>query len=221
MRGHRNEIRSLSFSRDGSHLASASADGTARVWDVATGDQIGGASLDGGDMLTARFSPDGSRIVTASADGIGRLWQVGNGRLVGTLNADPRDVQEGRDVTSASFALGGARAFSSNGAIWNAQDLTRIFAQDSVIDISPDAALVVTDRLNVLDPDTGRVVAVLPHRPSARRWRASRLTAARCGAYVRRHLTKLADPYLGRGDELSGAPAGRTLARICGLRNQT
>ncbi|MCB8927746.1 MAG: hypothetical protein H6652_19195 [Ardenticatenaceae bacterium] len=51
----------------------ASADGTARLWDGEGGllTVLEGHSA---SVLSAAFNPDGTRIVTASADGTARLW---------------------------------------------------------------------------------------------------------------------------------------------------
>ena len=70
-------VRSVSFSRDGSLLATASDDGTARIW------RANGALLHTlrhrGSVVSAVFSPDGSQVLTASADGTARIWRAGDG----------------------------------------------------------------------------------------------------------------------------------------------
>ncbi len=53
------------FSPDGSRIATASDDATARIWDVATGKQIA-VLQHKASVLTVAFSPDGSRVVTGS-----------------------------------------------------------------------------------------------------------------------------------------------------------
>ena len=60
-------VSSAAFSPDGKRIVTASGDKTARLWDAATGQQIG-APLVGheGAVHSAAFSPDGKRIVTAS-----------------------------------------------------------------------------------------------------------------------------------------------------------
>jgi WD40 repeat protein len=74
-RRHRDRIGALAFSPDGTRLASASDDFTARVWDVATGAQT--AVLEGhtSKVLGVAFSPGGARVVTTSADGTVRQWR--------------------------------------------------------------------------------------------------------------------------------------------------
>jgi WD40 repeat protein len=72
---------SLVFSPDGTRLATASDDHTARLWDAATGQPIAGPLRhpDKIGLVTAAFRPDGARIVTASRDGTVCQWDARTG----------------------------------------------------------------------------------------------------------------------------------------------
>jgi WD40 repeat protein len=67
-------VYSAAFSPDGSRIVTASADKTARIWDVATSKEIAVLRGHDGSVNSAAFSPDGSRIVTASDDNTTRIW---------------------------------------------------------------------------------------------------------------------------------------------------
>ena len=76
--GDTEEVTSVAFSPDGQILASGSADGAVRLWDVATGQQIG-ASFAGqtGPVNSVAFSPDGQTLASGDANGTVELWDVG------------------------------------------------------------------------------------------------------------------------------------------------
>ena len=67
---------SAEFSPDGKRILTASWDRTVRLWDPATGQQIGAPLDNDAPVAEARFSPNGARIVAASADKTARLWDV-------------------------------------------------------------------------------------------------------------------------------------------------
>jgi hypothetical protein len=68
LKGHEEIVFSVAFSPDGKRIVTASADNTARLWDIETGKQISEPlkGHEGGYVTSAAFSPDGTRIVTAS-----------------------------------------------------------------------------------------------------------------------------------------------------------
>ena len=65
---------SLDFTPDGAHLATASDDRTARIWEAKTGAEI--AVLRGHTDWVRRLAiaPDGARLATASFDRTARIW---------------------------------------------------------------------------------------------------------------------------------------------------
>jgi hypothetical protein len=63
----------VAFSPDGARLATASYDGTARVWEAASGKELAVLRGPGGDPHVVAFSPDGTRLTTASDEGAG-VW---------------------------------------------------------------------------------------------------------------------------------------------------
>ena len=81
---HGDEVRHVAFSPDGTWLATASNDATARVWEAATGKEV--ARLPHEDsVLAVAFSPDGKWLATASKDGTARIWELGTDREVARM----------------------------------------------------------------------------------------------------------------------------------------
>lgn len=83
--GHLDVVNQVTFSPDGRHVVSSSADGTAKVWDVATEQDIFTLRGHTGKLTGGAFSPDGKHIVTAGEDGTVRSWNAVTGRAVHVL----------------------------------------------------------------------------------------------------------------------------------------
>jgi WD40 repeat protein/serine/threonine protein kinase len=93
-RGHSGMIPSVAFTRDDKRLASASADGTVRIWDTAGGQELLtlgwedlGPKRPAPGVAGAAFSPDGSWLAaTHGTDVI--LWDPGSGQKLSTFKGD-------------------------------------------------------------------------------------------------------------------------------------
>jgi WD40 repeat protein len=75
----------VAFSPDGTHLATASEDKTAKVWDTASGREIRTLAGHTAGVVGVAFSPDGTRLATASKDKTAKVWDAVFGREVLTL----------------------------------------------------------------------------------------------------------------------------------------
>ena len=83
--GHTGPAVAVAFSPDGRLLATASRDGTARLWDPATGDCLHTLTGHTDWVNDVAFSPDGHLLATASRDGTARLWDPATGDCLRTL----------------------------------------------------------------------------------------------------------------------------------------
>jgi WD40 repeat protein len=83
---HESGVTSAVFSPDGRLILSASYDGTTKVWDAESGQEL--RALDNNpdfDVYNARFSDDGSMIVTSNEDKVARIWDSQSGALLWEL----------------------------------------------------------------------------------------------------------------------------------------
>lgn len=89
LHGHSDTVKSAEFSADGTRLLTSSADGHARLWDVASGETA--AILPGHQwgVSAVEFSPDSTRIVTTADDQGAWLWDGVTGEQITILADEP------------------------------------------------------------------------------------------------------------------------------------
>lgn len=83
--GHAGWVGGVAFSPDGMVLATASADHTVRIWDVANREHIGTLKGHKDAVAAVAFGKDRQSVVTASHDGTAKVWDTKTFRAVHTL----------------------------------------------------------------------------------------------------------------------------------------
>ncbi len=202
--GHRDGIWAHTFSPDGTRLASAGEDQTARLWDPATGALLATCRGHISKVLGIAFRPDEARLVTTSADGTVRQWDAATGREV----EPPYDRHAG-EVAAAVYSPDGRRLASlsiERGLGFAGDDTVRVW------DVDPRATLPAPR------PHQLRLPGGLQSGRPLDRLRKLGQHRAAVGCGDRRALRDLASP--GRRD-VSGLQPGRFVACDRDVRGPT
>jgi len=86
-------VGAVAFCSDGTALASASADGTVRLWDLSSAPQRAAFRWHTDMVRAVAFSPDSRVLATASDDKTARLWDLDTGQERAVLKGHARPVQ--------------------------------------------------------------------------------------------------------------------------------
>ncbi len=145
--GQSGDFISMGFSPDGGRIVTGGSDGTARVWDAATGRQLLIFSGHSNSISSVVFSSDGQRIVTGSFDGTAKVWDSASGRQFQTFKGHTGPIR------SVAFSPDGQRIVTGgdNGAeVWEVVNGQELFIfkghGDRVMSVafSPDGQRIVS-----------------------------------------------------------------------------
>jgi WD40 repeat protein/tetratricopeptide (TPR) repeat protein len=153
MKGIKEPVLSVAFSKDGKRIATGSSNNTATVWDAETGTALLELKGHTGYVNSVAFSPDGTRIVTGSRDRTVRVWDARTGMTLVELKGHT-DL-----VTSVSFTPDGTRILSASRGdtvkpgevfVWDARirapEVELVGHTDwiTAVSFSPDGARIAT-----------------------------------------------------------------------------
>ena len=169
---HTTGVSSVSFSPDGSLIASGTVNGLTFVWDVATGETV--ETLAGHTAIHAvAFSPDGTLLVSGSSDGRVFVWDVATGETVETLAIHrdrARAVAFSPDGTLLAAGAGDGPVFVWDVATGETVE-TLVGHTDWVesVAFAPDGSLIASTSsdgtVKVWDIATGKMVETLVEHP--------------------------------------------------------
>lgn len=205
---HDGEVTAVRFSPDGRLALTASADRTARIWDVATGTErlrLGGHSA---ALAGAWFSTSGGRVLTLTRDGQARLFRTnpepGGSALTGVLT-DPG----GQPIAHVAFTPDSARVVTlAQGAhsatLWDAGTGQRLAV------LGGHEAPILTSGVGAPAAQGGaRVVTVSPQ--AALLWDATRGTLV---AALRGHTDHIKDAVFSPDGQRVVTTSADTTARL-------
>jgi eukaryotic-like serine/threonine-protein kinase len=98
---HGDVVNAACFSPDGTRVATASRDGTARVWDSVTGAPVTPPLPHQASVTTLRFSPDSSKLATGGAGKMACIWDPVSGHAL------TPPLQHSGAVVSLAFSVDG------------------------------------------------------------------------------------------------------------------
>ncbi len=101
--GHTGPVHFVAVSPDGKKIATASQDGSAKIWDTFTGEALRTFIGHQDEVIGVDFCPEGKRLATASLDGTARVWDVATGDEILAL------IGHEGPLTSAYFSPDGSR----------------------------------------------------------------------------------------------------------------
>jgi WD40 repeat protein/serine/threonine protein kinase len=137
------------YSPDGQRIVTGSLDGTAKVWQAASGKRLLIIHASNNGVSSVAFSPDSRRIATGSQDRTAKVWDAASGRELLTLKGH-NDA-----VSSVAFSPDGQRIITGSqdrtAKLWDAssgRELLTLKGHEgglvSSVAFSPDGLSVVT-----------------------------------------------------------------------------
>jgi CHAT domain/WD domain, G-beta repeat len=160
-------IYSVAFTPDGGQVITGGNEKTARIWDVATGQQL--LTLRHGTWVWAVASGRDGRVITGSGDKTARIWDLHTDRKLLTLRHDSA-------VLAVAYSRDGRRVVTGSGdgmaRIWDVDTGQQLltFRHDSAVlavAYSPDGRRVATGSKDhtarIWDVDTRKQLLTLPH----------------------------------------------------------
>jgi len=122
LHGHSHSVRCVTFSPDGTLIASGSTDNTVILWDSASGTLRHILNAHSMTVNSVCFSPDGQTLASASDDKTIRLWEVKTGVLLYTLTGHSGSVMSIVYTSDGKTLISGSSDRTVR--VWNADGVS-------------------------------------------------------------------------------------------------
>jgi WD40 repeat protein/serine/threonine protein kinase/DNA-binding XRE family transcriptional regulator len=181
LRGHTRDLVGLTFSRDGTRLATIGEDRTVRIWETATGKELLtlpiSLTMTGAAYRILSFSPDGTKLA-AGGSHLAKVWDAVSGQELLALSGHTDEVlavafsPDGTRIATASAdgvakiwdATAGRELLTLTGSI---QAVNPGASKVSTLAFSPDGTRIATasndNTIKVWDVISGQMLLALPH----------------------------------------------------------
>jgi serine/threonine protein kinase len=149
---HKGVVNAAAFGPDGRRLATACADGTAQLWDVAKGTPLSSPMTHERAVRDIAFSPDGRLVATASDDGTMRRWDAMTGAAFGSPS------RHDAPVTAVCFSPDGSKSAATGRPIGRTGHSAHVLAVAFSADGTVLAASCDDGHVALLDTATGKPI---------------------------------------------------------------
>src|SRR5262249_45632960 len=143
---HNGAIFDLAFRPDGKILASASADRTIKLWEVATGKRVETLSQPLKEQYAVAWSPDGRHLAAAGVDNRIRIWEISESAAETTNPLLLAKFAHEGAILNLVYSPDGKTLLSSAEdrtlKIWDAKDVAERRRFDTQPDVTPAVAFV-------------------------------------------------------------------------------
>ena len=178
LRGHTDYVSSVVFCQDGLRIVSGSYDGTIRIWNSETGEQVG-LLLEGisSRVESIAISPDGNRVAAGAREDVIGVWDIETGKLIRQYEDEKLGfVQSISYSPDGNYLVSGSeKRIERNDTVWISHTLRvwdtetgkqvrmRMKGEDiQSLSFSPDGRLVAAGSrsgfISFWDPETGNQI---------------------------------------------------------------
>jgi serine/threonine protein kinase/formylglycine-generating enzyme required for sulfatase activity len=211
LKGHEGPIKRIRFLPDGKQFVSVARDGTARLWNVETGELVRTFASTGADktLNNLAISPDGTRLAMGGSSYRVYLFDIASGKL-------ERFIQF-KDVGQAAT---GGLAFSADGASVFVGNAPGVLHEFRVADGSELSSPKITeDRVMMIEPlpDNERVLVADWKQPSIALWNRTKQQVEKSFALTEKYDSPRSITLLSDGERFASTHSSG-LARIWSLK---